>query len=71
MKADTGQVELLEGVVQVSESLAKKPNIKIVVQVKCRNNKCTVQESSKVRLTGCPRASLRTRGRGINGAPVL
>ena len=36
MKADTGQVELLEGVVQVSESLAKKPNIKIVVQVKCR-----------------------------------
>ena len=33
MKADTGQIEPLEGVVQVSESLAKKPDIKIIVQV--------------------------------------
>ena len=69
MKADTGQIELLEGVVQVSESLAKKPNIEVVVQV--RNDTCSVHEASKVMLTGCPRASLRTRGRGINGAPVL
>ena len=33
MKADSGQIELLEGVVQVSESLANKPNIKVILQV--------------------------------------
>ena len=33
MKANSGQIEPLEGVVQVSESLAKKPDIKIIVQV--------------------------------------
>ena len=33
MKADTGQIEPLEGVVQVSESLAKKPDVKVIVQV--------------------------------------
>ena len=34
MKADTGHIEHLEGVVQVSEDLAKKPNIKVIVQVR-------------------------------------
>ena len=33
MKADSGQIELLEGVVQVSESLANKQNIKVILQV--------------------------------------
>ena len=33
MKADSGQIELLEGVVQESESLANKPNIKVILQV--------------------------------------
>ena len=70
MQGRTGEVEPLEGVVQVAASLAPAP--RVVVQVTNRSTAAGhVTTSSPLIGAGGAAAEVRPRGRGADGAPVL